>query len=160
MSQAIRRRTGGDLDQLPEPVLAIETEDPELFDLQPFRDGCQMGGNRFGSVKCGCSVGRFLHHPSAHLDQGGQLPGLAQPDPLQSLKISRLPTGQSGNRPGLGDQLGSETQGRMPIDASVKQKSDQFRVAECTGTVVFKPLLGLFATSNDGCLVQTVEVKR
>ena len=48
----------------------------------------------------------------------------------------------------------------MPLDSTVKQEGDQFRVAECTGTVGFKPLLGLLAAGNDWCLVQTVEVKR
>jgi hypothetical protein len=42
---------------------------------------------------------------SADFDECGKLPTLGPADAFQSLEIVRLPTGESGYGPGLGDQL-------------------------------------------------------
>ena len=51
MSQSVRRRTGGDLDQFLEPILSVQAKYPEFFYFEAFRDGSEVGGNRLGAVE-------------------------------------------------------------------------------------------------------------
>ena len=119
-----------------------------------------MSGDQFGSVEGGRLGGWILHHPSAYLDQGSQLPGLGSPNALQALEVHRMPTGESGYRAGLGDELGGESKHRVSLNAAVQEQSDQFGVAERCRAVGFKPLLRHLAAGDTGCPVLTVEVKR
>jgi hypothetical protein len=149
-----------ELDQLPEPVLPVEAQDPELFDLQAPDIGSHVSRNRSGAVEHRCLPGWRFDHAPGDFDECGQLPGLGLPDALQPPEVLRLPTGESGDGPGLGDQLRGESKDGMAVDARMEHEGDQLGVAEGSCPKRLKPLLRLFAHCHRelvvGCVVAIV----
>src|ERR1035437_1611722 len=105
MCQGCGRRARRDLDQLLEAVLPVETSDPKLFDLQTSDIGGHVSRDQFGSVEHRRLLGWLFDHPATDFDECGQLPSFGWADAFQSPEVLRLPTGESGDGPGLGDQL-------------------------------------------------------
>ncbi|MEO6995132.1 MAG: hypothetical protein ABI273_16110 [Lacunisphaera sp.] len=63
-------------------------------------------------------------------------------------KILGLPIGQSGNRPGLSDELRGESKNGVSPDSGMKHDCDQFGVTERPCSEGFKPLLRLLAAGD------------
>ena len=99
MRQGCGRRARRELDQLPEPVLPIKAQDPELFDLQAPDIGGHVSRNRGGAVEHRRLPGWRFDHPPRDFDERRQLPGLGPPDALQPPEVLWLPTGESGDGP-------------------------------------------------------------
>ena len=89
--------TRGYFDHLAEPIPSVEAEDPELLDVEPGHDGCEVGGDEVAPVECRGFSRRLSHRSPGDFHDGNQLASLAMADAFEPLKIGCLPGGQSGN---------------------------------------------------------------
>src|SRR5580704_10492964 len=101
MCQCCGRRARADLHQLFKPVLPIEAQNPEFFDLQALYKWGHVSRDQFGPVEQGCLPSWLFNHAPADFDECRQLPAFGLADALQSPEVLRLPTGESGDGPCL-----------------------------------------------------------
>lgn len=71
-------------------VLPVQTQHPELFDLQSLDDGPEVVHYQLGPIEQPCYIIERAKHSAADLDHGGQLATQYQPT-FDSLACARLP---------------------------------------------------------------------
>jgi len=109
---------GRDLDLLQQPILYIDAQDPEFFDIQSSRRRREMCRHRVRPVQEWCHRLRAEHHPACEFSRRGELRSLEVADAFQATESSGVQESRPATEPAA--TMSRETScnaisGQMPL---------------------------------------------
>jgi len=145
MSQAAGGGAGGDFNLPDETVLPVEAEHPEFFHGEPGDQRTEMVVDKLRAVEHGVGLGGRAEHPPGDFHDGDQLECLDAPNALDFAKVCLAPTGETGERACLGDQLLAHADDAQAFLSAAEQHGQQLAVAQGAGAVLLKAFLRALA---------------